>query len=130
MRQRDRPGGKAGIVLQPRPTPTGETIWVLGDTSRLGVYHQLSSLGLFVWNRLDGTHNVDEIAAKYRAERGPVAPEEIARIMAELVQNGFAMAKQLDAEVALAAGPPMPWWKKWWKRMNLKKDAVRPASTP
>ncbi len=117
MRQRDRPLAKPGVVLQPRPTATGETIWVLGDPSRLGAYHQLSSLGLFVWNRLDGRHNVEEVAALHRAERGPVAPEEIARIMAELVGAGFATGKQLDPEAALVAGPPLPWWRKWWKKL-------------
>ncbi|MBX7186461.1 MAG: PqqD family peptide modification chaperone [Vicinamibacteria bacterium] len=119
MRQRDRPVAKPGVVLQPRPTATGETIWVLADPGRLGAYHQLSSLGLFVWNRLDGRHNVEEVAALHRSERGPVAPEEIARIMAELVQAEFATGKQLHPEAALAAGPPLPWWRKWWKRMTL-----------
>ena len=117
MRQRDRPVGKPGIVTQPRPTATGETIWVLADPSRLGAYHQVSSLGLFVWNKLDGTNNVDEVATRYRAERGAVAAEEIARIMAELVKEGFANAKQLDERVALAVGPPRPWWKRWWTKL-------------
>ena len=119
MRQRDRPLAKPGVVLQPRPTATGETIWVLGDPARLGAYHQLSSLGLFVWNRLDGRHNVEEVAARYRAERGPVAPEEIARIMAELVAAEFASGKQLDPEAARVAGPPLSWWRKWWRTLTL-----------
>jgi hypothetical protein len=118
MRQRDRPVAKPGVVLQPRPTATGETIWVLADPGRLGAYHQLSSLGLYVWHRLDGRHNVAEVAAPYRAERGPVAAEEIARIMAELVQAEFASGKQLHPEVALVAGPKVPWWRKWWKKLT------------
>ena len=118
MRQRDRPLARPGVVLQPRPTATGETIWVLADPGRLGAYHQLSSLGLFVWNRLDGSHNVEEVAALYRAERGPVAPEEIARIMAELVQAEFASGKTLHPVVALVAGPALPWWRKWWKKVT------------
>ena len=121
--QRDRPLAKAGVHLQPRPTPSGETIWVLADSARLGAYHQLSSLGLFVWNRLDGAHTVEEAAAQYRTERGPVAAEEIARIMAELVQAEFASARQLDPEVALVAGPPLPWWRKWWRRRTIGKTA-------
>lgn len=122
LRQRDRPLAKAGISLQARPTASGETIWVLADTSRLGAYHQLSSLGLFVWHRLDGAHNVEEVRAAYRAERGEVDQEEIARITAELVASGFASARGLDPEVALVAGPPLPWWKKWWRRRALLKD--------
>jgi len=123
LKMRDRPLANAGIVLQPRPTATGETIWVLADSSRLGAYHQLSSLGLFIWNHLDGNHNVEELAAAYRTERGPVLPTEVARIIAGLVQTGFARAKELDAEVAIAAGPPLPWWQKWWRRLILKRDA-------
>jgi len=125
MRQRDRPVAKPGVVLQPRPTPTGETIWVLADPGRLGAYHQLSSLGLYVWNRLDGRHNVEEVAAAHRVERGPVAPEEIARIMAELVHAEFASGKQLHPEVALVAGPPLPWWRKWWKRLTMRTPSPR-----
>jgi hypothetical protein len=71
-----------------------------------------------VWNRLDGRHNVEEVAALHRAERGPVAPEEIARIMAELVGAEFATGKQLDPEAALVAGPPLPWWRKWWRKLT------------
>jgi CRP-like cAMP-binding protein len=125
LRQRDRPLANSGVLLQPRPTATGETIWVLADSGRLGVFHQLSSLGLFVWNRLDGAHNVEEVAARHRAERGPVEEEEIARIMAELVQGGFATARSLDPEVTRAAGPRLPWWRKWWRTMTQAK-APRP----
>jgi hypothetical protein len=39
--------------------------------------------------------------------------------MAELVQAEFATGKQLHPEAALAAGPPLPWWWKWWKRVTL-----------
>lgn len=125
MTMRDRPLAKPGIVLQPRPTATGETIWVLADPQRLGAYHQLSSLGLFVWNRLDGVHSVEEVAVRYSTERGPVDAEEIARIMAELVRAGFASAKELDAQVALITGPPRPWWKKWWAKMTASRSEAR-----
>lgn len=118
IRRRDRPKAKEGIVLQPRPTATGETIWVLADPTRLGAYHQLSSLGLYVWNRLDGTNTVDEVKDDYVAARGPVEADEIARIMAELVQAGFATAKELDPEAAAAVGPPLPFWVRWWRRLT------------
>ncbi len=118
MRQRDRPVAKPGVVLQPRPTATGETIWVLADPARFGAYHQLSSLGLYVWNRLDGRHTVEEVAALHGMERGPADQGEIARIMAELVQAEFASGKQLHPEVARVAGPPAPWWRRWWKKLG------------
>lgn len=128
MKMRDRPRAKPGVTLQPRPTASGETIWILADTGRFGAYHQLSSLGLFVWYRLDGVHNVAEIAAAHRAERGKVEPEEVARVIAELVESGFATAKQLDPEVALVTGPPLPWWRKWWARLNLARRAAPPGN--
>jgi CRP-like cAMP-binding protein len=118
LRTRDRPVGKAGVLLQPRPTPTGETIWVLADPARLGAYHQVSSLGLFVWHRLDGNHNVEEIAATHRAERGAVESESIARVIAELVQAGFAHSRELAPEIAVVAHPSSPWWRRWWRKLR------------
>jgi CRP-like cAMP-binding protein len=128
MKMRDRPVAKAGVTLQPRPTASGETIWILADSTRFGAYHQLSSLGLFVWHRLDGVHNVAEISAAHQADRGPVAPEVVARIIAELVESGFATARQLDPEVALVTGPPLPWWRKWWARFNLARRTNGPGN--
>ncbi|MEO8358682.1 MAG: PqqD family peptide modification chaperone [Vicinamibacteria bacterium] len=117
MHQRDRPKAREGITLQPRPTAVGDTIWVLADPTRFGVYHQLSSVGLFVWKLMDGTHNVNEIVGKHPSERGPISAEEVARIMAELVQAGFAIGRQLDTDAALAAGPHLRWWERLWRRL-------------
>jgi CRP-like cAMP-binding protein len=119
LRLRDRPLAKPGVILQPRPTASGETIWILADPSRFGVYHQLTSVSLYVWNRLDGSHNVAELAELHRKERGALPEVEVARIMAELVHAGFATAKQLDEEMVLVAGPVLPWWQKLWKRFVL-----------
>ena len=88
--ERARPLAKEGIVLQPRPTAADGTIWVLVDPSRAGSYHQLSTLGHFVWRQLDGTNSVAELADQYGRENAAVAPEEIGRIMAELVSDDFA----------------------------------------
>ena len=64
-----------------------DTSWVLAEPTRFGAYHQLSSLGLFIWKLMDGAHNVEEVLASFPAERGPVQPEEVARIMAELPEE-------------------------------------------
>lgn len=70
-----------------------------------------------MWNRLDGVHTVDEVTDSYTTERGPVSPNDIARIMAELVHAGFASAKELDPEAAVAAGPRQPWWRRLRRRL-------------
>jgi putative peptide zinc metalloprotease protein len=53
------------------------------------VYFRLSALGWFVWERLDGTRNVRDLALAYLSERGGFAPEGIARLIASLGRSGF-----------------------------------------
>jgi CRP-like cAMP-binding protein len=109
MRQRDRPLRKETVRALPRPTPEGGTLWVLEDTARFGVYHQLSPLGGFVWRHLDGRHNVEEIAAEHRRTRGPVELQPIAVEVLELIRLEFADAKPLlpDVVQALEARPSL-----------------------
>jgi CRP-like cAMP-binding protein len=107
MRERERPLRKPAVRLLPRPTPEGGTLWLLEDTARFGVYHQLSPLAAFVWKHLDGNHNVEEMAALYRTKQGAIEPEAIALELGELVGLGLADAKPLrpDVEQALKAPP-------------------------
>jgi CRP-like cAMP-binding protein len=102
MRQHERPIRRPGIVTHPRATADGDTFWLLEDPSRLGTYWRLSTRGLYVWNRLDGRHTAEEIAAEHRVDHGPVDAQEVAPVMAELVTAGFALAKEIRQDVATA----------------------------
>lgn len=117
MRQRDRPLRKEAVRSLPRPTPEGGTLWVLEDTERFGVYHQLSPLGAFVWRQLDGRHNVEEIANEYRRARGPIEAQPIAVELAELIALGFAHAKALRADVEQVLEERPSFWTRLRRRL-------------
>ena len=117
MRQRDRPLRKETVHSLPRPTPEGGTLWVLEDTARFGVYHQLSPLGAFVWRHLDGRHNVEEIASEHRRARGPVELQPIAVELAELISLGFADAKALRPTCSRCCRLGLRSWTRLWRRL-------------
>jgi putative peptide zinc metalloprotease protein len=102
MRQHERPIRRPEIVAHPRVTADGDTFWLLEDPSRLGTYWRLSFRGFYAWNRLDGRHTAEEIAAEHRSDHGPVDAQEFASVMAELVSGGFAVAKEIRQDVATA----------------------------
>jgi hypothetical protein len=62
----------------------------------------VSPRGLYVWNRLDGCHTVEEIVAEHRRESDPIDTEEVARVIAELVSAGFAQVREIREDVAHA----------------------------
>lgn len=109
VRLHERPLRGQGIRLHPRPTSDAGTIWVLEDPARFGTYKQLSPLGFFVWQRLDGRHNVEEIVAAWPERDGRVDGAEVARLMGELVAEGFVEAKQLREDVDPSTARPSFW---------------------
>ena len=106
VQRRDRPASVEGAVVRARTTPDGGSIAVLEDPSRPGAYEQLSARGLFVWERLDGRHTVEEIAAACHERSGDAAAQEVSELVARLIAGGFARAKELRADVTDAVRPP------------------------
>ena len=49
-----------------------------------GRYFRLSPLGRFVWDRLDGSKNVRDLATTYLSKEERFAPEQIATLVAAL----------------------------------------------
>jgi CRP-like cAMP-binding protein len=102
MRERERPVQAERVVVHTRPNPEGGTSWLLEDMDRFGTYHPVSALGYFVWKRLDGNHNVEELAAEYRQLGNTATPEQIAALVAEMTLSGFAHAKPLSVDTTAA----------------------------
>ena len=86
---RDRPRQKKGMTSQTIAVE-GFPTTVLKDSER-GAYYRLSSEGLFVWQLLDGTHNLRDLALLYFQKFHQFAPHTVAEMIAGLVSSGFAV---------------------------------------
>jgi len=89
LRLRDRPRQASGIQAHHRATATGETITTLKDPER-GTYYRLSPGGWFVWQRLDGEHNLRDLTLEYLTEFQAFAPQAVAETVGGLAEAGFA----------------------------------------
>ena len=89
LRLRDRPRQAPGIQAHHRATATGETITTLKDPER-GTYYRLSPGGWFVWQRLDGEHNLRDLTLEYLTEFQAFAPQAVAETVGGLAEAGFA----------------------------------------
>ena len=94
LRLRERPRRSGGIEIHER-IDGGETVTTLKDPLR-GRYFRLSGLGRFVWDRLDGSRNVRDLATAYHGEQGRFAPEQIATVVAALGASGFVTNLQVS----------------------------------
>ena len=97
VRLRDRPARIEGIEEHHRVSADAERFVVLKDRLH-GRYFQLSDLGWFVWQRLDGTRNVRDLAVAYLNERGGFAPQPIADLLARLARAGFIVTNSPEPE--------------------------------
>jgi hypothetical protein len=89
LRLRDRPRQAPGIQAHHRDTATGETITTLKDPER-GTYYRLSPGGWFVWQRLDGEHNLRDLTLEYFTEFQAFTPQAVAETVGGLAEAGFA----------------------------------------
>jgi len=86
---RDRPCQKKGMTSQ-TITVEGFPTTVLKDPVR-GAYYRLSPEGLFVWQLLDGLHNLRDLALLYFQKFHQFAPHTVAETIAGLVSSGFVV---------------------------------------
>ena len=102
LRLRERPVRADGVLVERRTSAEGEPTAVLKDPERLA-YYRLSALGLFVWERLDGSRNVRELTLEYMREHHVFAPHAIADAVAGLAAAGFVRVGRLQGDLPAAA---------------------------
>ena len=105
LRLRDRPRQAPSIQAYHRATATGETITTLKDPRR-GTYYRLSPGGWFVWQRLDGEHNLRDLTLEYLTELKAFAPQAVAEAVGGLAEAGFAEGVRPSAGVLESATRP------------------------
>jgi len=98
-RLRARPRQAEGIIVHRRVTSAGETVFTLKDP-RQGRYYRLSPEGHFLWERLDGRHNLRDLTLDLMVERGSFAPEAVQQVLAGLSRAGFLHRPTLAQDVA------------------------------
>ena len=80
----------------------GDPIRILKNPVRR-TYFRLSERGWFIWQRLDGSHNLRDLTLDYLTELKSFAPHEIAVTVAELAQAGMIRTATLSPTVAAEA---------------------------
>jgi putative peptide zinc metalloprotease protein len=116
LRLRDRPRQVPGIVVHQRATPEGQTITTLKNPAR-GTYFRLSPQGWFLWQRLDGEHNLRDLALDYFVAFKAFSPDAITGLLAGLATAGFVQTRDLARDVAgtrattTSEPPATGWWR-------------------
>lgn len=88
MHLRDRPRAASGVLVQQYTSRAGETFLTLKNP-RTGAYYRLSQQGYFLWQRLDGKHNLRDLALDYLVAFNVFAPQVIAELIASMRAVGF-----------------------------------------
>lgn len=97
LRLRDKPARHQDVTAQSYGTQDGEKMTTLKNP-RQGNYYRLSSVGQFVWDRLDGRHNLKDLTLAYLKEAGSFRPHSIAEVIGGLVSSGFARSQIVKAK--------------------------------
>jgi len=77
-----------GVEVFEYLNPDGDTVSILRDAEHR-TYHRLAAEGRFVWNRLDGHHNMKDLSLAFMRRFGVFAPERIGRLVLRLARRGL-----------------------------------------
>lgn len=95
-----RPMRHDNIVYQHRETSDGQKITTLKDGSTNN-YLQLTEEGWFIWTQMNGTLTLAELSKLLFKRFGQSNPDEVKRIVQQLVDAGFA---SIDAKDTISNG--------------------------
>ena len=99
FRLQERPRRSEGVVVTERTTPDGETLTVLKHPGHL-TYYRLSERGRFIWDRLDGYHDMRALTIEFFRAFHQLSPDLVAGIV-----DGLARTRMIDtANVSGAVG--------------------------
>ena len=100
VRLRYRPRRLQEIEVYAKEPPEDDTVAVLKDPQHHR-YFRLSEQGRFVWERLDGNHNVRDLAVEGMDRFRAFAPDAIAQLLARLEAAGFVEGAGLASSSAI-----------------------------
>src|SRR4051812_39180464 len=106
-----RPRVRSGYALKRMDASEGRQRWVLKDL-QTGTFLRLSDNDAFVFELLDGTHDLVELVGLCEQHFGATGPARLARLLSDLGERGFLVG------VAGAAAPApvaVSGWRRWFK---------------
>ena len=109
LQLRDRPYQRPGIVVCHRQTHEG--VFTILKNPQQGTYYQLSPEGWFIWQQLDGEHNLRDLAISYFEQFKAFAPYAIAATIGKLVTAGFARSRL--SKVRMGREQSLSWWQRF-----------------
>jgi putative peptide zinc metalloprotease protein len=112
LRLRERPRQTAGVELHESRSADGTPFAVLKD-ARAGRYFRLSAEGRFLWERLDGEHDMKLLTVAFFVEFKRFAPDLVANLLQALAASGFAETGALAPDIASAEAGSTPRWARW-----------------
>jgi putative peptide zinc metalloprotease protein len=90
-----KPQRSTGWALKELTTALGETYWVLKHLDR-PVYLRLDKEQLLIWNMLDGSHSVQDIAVECFVQFGTFNIEGLSGFLNQLAVKGFLVEAKAD----------------------------------
>jgi len=94
MMERQRPIRNPHISIYKHHNADGELIITLKDTLHPN-YYRLSVEGLFIWEKLDGEHSIQEITLDFFKEFKRFSPQSIYDLVIRLAHDGFVNIAKL-----------------------------------
>jgi CRP-like cAMP-binding protein/Zn-dependent protease len=98
LRLREFPRRREGVALHEQQTADGVQTTVLKNPAR-GTYYRLSPRGRFIWDHLDGRHDLRRLTLEVMDEFGVFAPDVVADIVGGLAHAGFVESKEPATEL-------------------------------
>lgn len=95
FRLQERPRRAKGVLLSEREAPGGGTLTILKHPEHL-TYFRLSPRGRFVWERLDGYHDLRALTLDFFHEFHQFSPHEIAQIIDRLARTRMIETSSLS----------------------------------
>jgi putative peptide zinc metalloprotease protein len=92
---RQRPRRAQACILERQQLAAGAPVYILKDAAGRR-YMKLSEEGLFLWQQIDGTRTIGDLCAIYVARFQRLAPAEVLRALARLVEAGFVTFETVE----------------------------------
>lgn len=111
-----KPARRLGWALKQLSTAGGEEYYILKNT-RSGSYLRLNEKQVFLWNLMDGQHNLRDIAVAFFMEYKSLANQGILDFLGQLEANGFLTASGGDLYSSTANALGQGRFKRMWQKI-------------